>query len=169
MLREDHRKIQELFEQFENADGNEAKKHIAEQALNELEVHAALEEELFYPAVRKEIGEESKIDEAEEEHHVVKLLASELEKMDPEDERYSAKFKVLAESVKHHIQEEESNVIPEVEGVLDGATLGERMAQRKEQLQQEGGSSRKGPSRSAGRRSSGRRKAKKSAKSGSRR
>jgi hypothetical protein len=136
MIRQDHRRVQQLFEEFERAGDNRSKQRIAGNAMAELQVHAALEEELFYPAVREEIDEEEKVDEAEEEHHVAKLLISELEKMKPSDERFDAKFKVLAESVKHHIEEEESEVIPEVEGELDVEELGEKMAQRREKLQQ---------------------------------
>jgi hemerythrin superfamily protein len=160
MLRQDHRKVQELFEQFEHSEDSETKKRIVETALTELQVHAALEEEIFYPAVRKEIDEEEKVDEAEEEHHVAKLLISELQKMEPSDDHFDAKFKVLAESVKHHIEEEESEVIPGVEGEIDGAQLGERMAERKEELERKmtnGGSSRKKPELpSKNRRKSGR-------------
>jgi hemerythrin-like domain-containing protein len=100
-----------------------------------LKVHTALEEEVFYPAAREEIDEEEKIDEALEEHHVAKLLIAELSKMKPSDERFDAKFKVLAESVKHHIEEEESEMLPEVEGELDTDRLGEKMAQRKQALE----------------------------------
>ncbi len=135
MLKEDHRKVQELFKQFEEADNDDRKRQIARETLKELKVHTALEEELFYPAVRREIGEEEKIDEAFEGHHVAKLLIAELSKMKPGDEHFDAKFKVLAESVKHHIEEEESEVIPEVEGGLDSDGLGQKMAQRKEALE----------------------------------
>jgi hypothetical protein len=160
MLRQDHRKVQKLFEQFEHSEDSETKKRIAESALVELQVHAALEEELFYPAVREEIDEKEKVDEAEEEHHVAKLLISELQDMTPNDDHFDAKFKVLAESVKHHIEEEESEVIPEIEEEIDAAELGERMAERKEELEQEmsnGGPSRK-RSRSSSRSSKKRRK-----------
>jgi len=136
LLRQDHQTVQELFKQFEEADDDRAKKEIAAAALKELKVHTTLEEELFYPAVREQIDEEEKIDEAEEEHHVAKLLIAELQRMKPSDERFEAKFKVLAESVKHHIQEEESSVIPEIEGEIDGASLGEEMAERKKALEQ---------------------------------
>jgi hemerythrin-like domain-containing protein len=135
MLREDHRKVKELFQQFEEATDTSTKREIAQQAIKELKVHAALEEELFYPAVRREIDEEEKIDEAVEEHHVAKLLIAELSKMKPSDNHFDAKFKVLAESVKHHIQEEEGEVIPEVEGEIDSDALGQKMAQRKETLE----------------------------------
>lgn len=135
MLREDHRKVKELFQQFEEATDTSTKREIAKQAIKELKVHAALEEELFYPAVRREIDEEEKIDEAVEEHHVAKLLIAELSKMKPSDNHFDAKFKVLAENVKHHIQEEEGEVIPEVEGEIDSDALGQKMAQRKETLE----------------------------------
>jgi hemerythrin-like domain-containing protein len=139
MLRADHRKVQDLFKRFEEAEESENTgqiKEIVAAAIQELKVHADLEEEMFYPAVRGEIEEEEKVDEAEEEHHVARLLISELEGMDPEDERYCAKFQVLAESVRHHIEEEESEVIPEVESSLDTQALGARMAERKQELQQ---------------------------------
>lgn len=135
MLKEDHRKVKELFERFEEATDTATKREIAQQAIKELKVHAALEEELFYPAVREEIDEEEKIDEAVEEHHVVKLLIAELSKMKPSDAHFDAKFTVLAENVKHHIEEEEGEVIPEVEGEIDGDGLGQQMAERKEKLE----------------------------------
>lgn len=135
MLKQDHSKVKQLFQQFEEAEDSNTKRQIAQEAIKELKVHAALEEEVFYPAARQEIDEEEKIDEAVEEHHVAKLLIAELSKMRPTDERFDAKFKVLAESVKHHIEEEESEMLPEVEGELDTDSLGEKMAQRKQALE----------------------------------
>ncbi|HYY25934.1 MAG TPA: hemerythrin domain-containing protein [Candidatus Udaeobacter sp.] len=135
MLREDHRKVQELFQQFEHGD-EEAKEQIAAQTIQELEVHTALEEEIFYPAAREESDKEETVDQALEEHHVAKLLLAELKKMSPGDKRYDAKYKVLAESVKHHIQEEESEMLPSIEGSLDAEKVGQQMATRKEKLQQ---------------------------------
>jgi hemerythrin-like domain-containing protein len=135
MLREDHRKVKELFQRFERGDSDE-KEQIAHQTLHELEVHAALEEEIFYPAAREHVHEEEQIDEALEEHHVAKLLIGELKKMSPDDERFEAKYKVLAESVKHHIQEEESEMFPMLEDGLDAEGLGQQMEARKQKLQQ---------------------------------
>ncbi|HTM08216.1 MAG TPA: hemerythrin domain-containing protein, partial [Verrucomicrobiae bacterium] len=132
---EDHRKVKELFRQFEEAEDDSTKKEIAQTAIKELKVHTALEEELFYPAVRREIDEEEKIDEALEEHHVAKLLIAELSRMKPSDEHFDAKFKVLAESVKHHIEEEEGEMLPEVEGEIDADGLGKQMAERKQKLE----------------------------------
>jgi hemerythrin superfamily protein len=135
MLKQDHSKVKQLFQQFEQTEDTDTKKQIAQEVIKELKVHTALEEEVFYPAAREEIDEQEKINEALEEHHVAKLLIAELSKMKPSDERFDAKFKVLAESVKHHIEEEESEMLPEVEGELDTDRLGEKMAQRKQALE----------------------------------
>jgi hemerythrin-like domain-containing protein len=137
MLRQDHRKVKELFEQFEHAEESQAKEQIVENTVRELEVHAALEEEIFYPAAEEQIDEKESIDEAREEHHVVKLLIDELKKMGADDERYDAKYKVLSESVKHHIEEEESELFPKLEGQLDAEALGAQMENRKQELQRQ--------------------------------
>ena len=137
MLREDHEKVKGLFEKFENAEGSQTKEEIVENAIRELEVHAALEEEIFYPAAAEHIDEKESIDEASEEHHVVKLLIGELKRMSAEDKRYDAKFKVLSESVKHHIEEEESELFPQLEGNIDAEELGAEMETRKEELQRQ--------------------------------
>ena len=136
MLKEDHRKVKELFEEFEHAQQDQVKERIVENTLHELEIHAALEEEIFYPAAEEQIGEKESIDEAREEHHVVKLLIGELKKMSADDDRYDAKYTVLAESVKHHIEEEESELFPKLEGRLDAEEVGAEMETRKEQLQE---------------------------------
>jgi hemerythrin superfamily protein len=143
MLREDHEKVKGLFKQFEQTESN-GKKEIVATTLKELEIHTALEEQIFYPAAREALEEESEetdiMDEAWEEHHVVKLVAAELKKMRPNDERYDAKFTVMAENVKHHIEEEESELFPKLEGHIDEEALGEQMMARKEKLQQRPGS-----------------------------
>lgn len=136
MLREDHHKVKNLFEEFKHAEERQTKEQIVESTLHELEVHAALEEEIFYPAAEEQIDEKESIDEAREEHHVVKLLIGELRKMSAGDERYDAKYTVLAESVKHHIEEEESELFPKLEGKLDSEELGAEMETRKQELQQ---------------------------------
>ena len=137
MLREDHRKVKQLFDEFEHAEESQAKEQIVENTVRELEVHAALEEEIFYPAAEKQINEKESIDEAREEHHVVKLLIGELKKKRADDERYDAKYKVLSESVKHHIEEEESELFPKLEGEIDAEGLGTQMETRKQELQRQ--------------------------------
>src|SRR4051794_8664798 len=97
LLKEDHDRVKELFDQFEAATGRAAKTKLVRRVLVELKVQAALEEELFYPAVRKPVGKEV-MNEADEEHHVAKLLVAELDSMDGSESHFDAKFAVLAEN-----------------------------------------------------------------------
>lgn len=144
MLRDDHQKVKALFEEFEEADDAKAKQRIVETALAELEVHAKLEEELIYPAIRAEIDEDDLMDEALEEHHVVHGLIGELKKMKPSDGRYDAKFTVLAENVRHHIKEEESEMFPKAEDCdLDWEALHQQAMKRKDHLMAKVGTSSK--------------------------
>lgn len=138
ILRDDHEKVKSLFQEFEEAEDSKTKQRICEETLLELKVHAQLEEEVFYPAVRGEIDEEEIMDEAVEEHHVAKLLIAELEDMDPDDDQFEAKFTVLGEVIDHHVQEEEGEMFPKVEEMdLDFETLAQEMTQRKEELMEE--------------------------------
>jgi hemerythrin superfamily protein len=165
MLREDHQKVKDLFEEFEKAEEDEEKLRIVRTALNELKIHAALEEEIFYPAVRELIEDDDQMDEALEEHHVAKLIMAELQDMEPGDEHFDAKFKVLAESVKHHIQEEESEILPKAEEMeLDQEQLGKEMTERKTELQGQGVGKRKGTARNATTQGRGQGKSKAAAK-----
>jgi hypothetical protein len=140
LLKEDHEKVKGLFEEFEKAEEPEEKERIVKEAIMELKIHAMIEEEIFYPKVREENSgdeeTEDMMDEAIEEHHAVKLLIGELEKMGPEEERYDAKFTVLAENVKHHIEEEEGEVFPDIESSEEEwQEVGQQMKDRKEELQ----------------------------------
>jgi hemerythrin superfamily protein len=135
MLRKDHKNVKGLFEEFEQAEDATTKQRIVETALTELEVHSKLEEELIYPAIRAEIDDDDLMDEALEEHHVVHGLLVELKKMKPGDERYDAKFTVLAENVRLHIKEEESELFSMADGCeIDWEALCSRVVKRKEQL-----------------------------------
>src|ERR1700681_4019382 len=111
LLKADHDKVKELFERFEKSENGQARKKIVKQALTELKLHAAVEEEMFYPAIRKHVGKDL-MNEADEEHHVAKLLIAELENRKGEDDHLYAKFTVLSENVRHHIKEEENEVMP---------------------------------------------------------
>lgn len=138
LLKEDHVRVKELFDRFEAAKSRSAKVKIVRAALAELKVHAAIEEELFYPAVRKPVGKEV-MNEADEEHHVAKLLIAELDTMDGSESHFDAKFHVLAENVRHHIKEEEDEMLPKAQKVkLDFAALAEKMSARKEKLLADG-------------------------------
>ncbi len=134
MLKEDHRKVKGLLEEFESAEGRE-QADIAATAIMELEVHADLEETLIYPAIREAIDEDDKMNEAIEEHHLVHVLIKELKKLKPKDEIFQAKFKVLGELVKHHIEEEEGEMLPRTqEGNIDWEELETMVVKRKETL-----------------------------------
>ena len=133
LLKKDHDKVKELFEQFEKAESRPAKRKIVEEALLELKIHAILEEDIFYPAVRKHVGADL-MNEADEEHHVAKLLIAELEANQGGD-HHDAKFTVLSENVRHHIKEEEGDMLPKAKGMnLDFERLGQEMLSRKKEL-----------------------------------
>ena len=114
MLKEDHEKVKGLFEDFESTEGEE-QADIAATTIMELEVHADLEEKLIYPDIREHIDEDEMMNEAVEEHHLVHVLIKELKKLKPKDEVFQAKFKVLGELVKHHIEEEEREMLPKAQ------------------------------------------------------
>ena len=153
MLKEDHKKVKDLFDQFEKATDTRTQMQVANKAIQELKVHAAIEEEIFYPGVEGMVDDEEIMHEATQEHHVVHLLIGELEEGDLESEVFHAKFKVLSENVRHHIKEEEGEMIPKIEAEKsEMQELGGRMAQRKEELMRdpeklEKGSSKGGNSR----------------------
>ena len=106
MLKADHRKVEELFEKFENTNGKATRQRLAEQICLELKVHTAIEEEIFYPACRGKI-EDDLVNEAYVEHDSAKLLINEIEAGGPEEDFYDAKVKVLSEMIEHHVEEEE--------------------------------------------------------------
>jgi hemerythrin superfamily protein len=174
MIRQDHKKVEGLFKKFQQTKGAQAKRRLAENAMAELEVHAALEEEIFYPAVKKEVDDGSMVQEAIEEHQTVKQLISELKGMDEADEEFESQFSQLVENVQHHVQEEENEMLPKAEeSSLDLNSLGQQMSQRKQELQGGGRatkktsnarSSRKSPgSKSTGRKSAGKKASSKTA------
>ena len=134
LLKKDHRKVEQLFQSFEEADGR-SRQGIADEAIKAIEVHAKIEETLVYPAIREGTGEEDLVDEANEEHHVVTLLIKELKKMKASAEGYKAKFTVMSELVKHHIEEEEKEMFPEAENAdIDWEELGQEAMSIKERM-----------------------------------
>jgi len=137
-LKKDHDKVKNLFDQFEKTEGRAAKKKIVAQALAELKIHATLEEDLFYPAVRKRV-ETNIMNEADEEHHVAKVLIAELEEMNGKGDHYDAKFVVLSENVRHHIKEEEGEMLPKARRLpIDFGKLGREMLRMRKQLMAKG-------------------------------
>ena len=120
LLKEDHKKVQHLFDRFEGLGPNasKAKKDIVDKFVEELSVHSAIEEQIFYPVAREVLEDDSAVLEDLEEHHVMKWTLLELSAMKPEDERYDAKVKVLIENVRHHIKEEEDELFPAIRALL---------------------------------------------------
>jgi hemerythrin superfamily protein len=126
VLTDDHREVEELFARFEKTgDGAHKRRQQLVQRMTEaLSVHASIEEEVFYPAIRQRIDDAGDdVLEALEEHHLVKLTLAELEMLDPAHERYGAKVTVLIENVRHHVEEEEGQLFPTVRKALDAAML----------------------------------------------
>jgi len=143
ILAEDHKKVMELFDEFERMKedeetDDEAKQVLVETACAELTIHAQVEEEIFYPAARDAIDDMDLLDEAEVEHASAKQLITELAAMQPGDDLYDAKFTVLGEYVKHHIQEEEKELFPKIKKAdLDLEELGQEISERKMELREE--------------------------------
>lgn len=121
LLKDDHKTVEKLFKSFEKAGdrAHKTKRDLVDRMIEELSVHAAIEEQVFYPEIRRLVpDQEDMCLESIEEHHIVKWVLSELEGMDPEHERFEAKATVLMEQVRHHVDEEESDLFPAVRSAL---------------------------------------------------
>jgi hemerythrin superfamily protein len=134
LLKNDHKTVEDLFQRFEKLGPRavKSKQDVVERIIRELSIHAAIEEMFFYPAVREAAAD--MVLESLEEHHIVKWVLSELEGMPADHERFDAKVSVLMENVRHHVKEEEKQLFPQVNKLLDRATLdelGDAMAQGK--------------------------------------
>lgn len=136
LLKADHRKVEDLFEKFESARSG-SKQGIAEQICTELKIHSMIEEEIFYPALREKI-EDDTLNEAYVEHDGAKVLINDIMAGGPDDDYYDAKVKVLSEEIKHHVQEEEARsegmFAQAREAGVDLVALRDQMAMRKEEL-----------------------------------
>ncbi len=137
LLKADHRTVEELFGRYEKTGERAyaAKRRLVDRMIKELSIHSAIEEQIFYPAVKHVLQEtEDQVLESLEEHHLVKYMLAELERMDPKDERLDAKVTVLMENVRHHVKEEEDEMFPTVRDAVTAASLkelGERMQEAK--------------------------------------
>jgi hemerythrin-like domain-containing protein len=145
MLMQDHKRVQKLFRDFEKADHEDTRacRQIVDTAIAELKLHTRLEEQTLYPEARHALeGEEPEalLDEAEVEHDAAKTLIAKLEHLEPDDPHYAATFTVLGEYVKHHIEEEEKQLFPQLrKAKLDMGLLGQHMRERRQTLQREMG------------------------------
>jgi hemerythrin superfamily protein len=147
LLKNDHKTVEDLFKRFEKLGPRavKSKEDVVARIIRELSVHAAIEEMLFYPAIRQAVddgnGDIDDIDdmvlESLEEHHIVKWVLSELDGMSAENERFDAKVTVLMENVRHHVEEEEGDLFPKVQKLLGKqrlAELGDAMAKAKKSV-----------------------------------
>jgi len=140
LLKEDHRKVEDLFADFEKAKGDGRKKKLAEQICAELIVHTRIEEEIFYPACEGKV-EEDDLKEAYVEHDSAKVLIAQIAAGGPDDEYHDAKVKVLQAEIEHHVKEEEARLV----GIFSQArrhgvdmdALGDELAARKKELMAE--------------------------------
>lgn len=144
MLTDDHDEVKKLFKQFKQLVDDDAphaeKSAIVKKACNVLLIHMKLEEELFYPAVRKAIRNDELMDEAKVEHDGVKQFIDQLLDMMPGEEMYDAKFIVLSEQMSFHIKEEEGKMFPAAKKAkIDLDRLAVQMQKRKDELEQEMG------------------------------
>ena len=134
MLKADHKKVKALFAQFQEATPRQ-QEDIAQTTIQELEIHAELEEGLIYPAIREGIDDDELMNEAKEEHHLVHILIDELKELKPSDDTFKAKFTLLGELVKHHVKEEEGEMFPQAQKAkIEWDELKTEVTGRKEQL-----------------------------------
>lgn len=135
LLRADHKHVSDLFGQFEKARSAKRKQDLVAEICIELTVHAQIEEEIFYPAVKRALKDKELVPEATVEHATMKSLIAQIEGEPADGEMYDAKVKVLSEYVKHHVKEEQNEMFPKVRNTsLDLRELGAQLAARKEEL-----------------------------------
>lgn len=139
LLTADHAEVHALFKKYsalcENDADGEQRGPLAEQICLLLTVHLAIEEEIFYPEAREAGVEEPLLDEAEVEHSSVKDLIAQIRSMEPDDDLYDAKVKVLGEYIEHHVKEEQDEMFPKcVKAGMDLKAIGAEMATRKAEL-----------------------------------
>jgi hemerythrin superfamily protein len=135
LLKADHEAVSQLFAEYETTRSVANKKALVAQLCTALGVHAQIEEEIFYPAVKAALKDKLLVPEATVEHAGVKDLIAQIEGVEPDGEMYDAKVKVLSEYVKHHVKEEQNEMFPKAKASsLDMVELGARMAARKDEL-----------------------------------
>lgn len=138
LLTEDHNKVKKLFKEFKKlAEKNdeEGKEELATQICKELTVHAQLEEEIFYPAVRAAIDDDDLMNEAMVEHGSAKDLIAQIQSMKASDPMYDAVVTVLSEYINHHVEEEQNEMFPKAQkSDMDLEELGVEIAERKKAL-----------------------------------
>lgn len=140
LLTNDHEQVKAMFEEYEDLAGDDSrgdeKLTLVQQICGELTVHAEIEEEILYPAARSALDDDDLVDEAIVEHGGIKDLIGELQAMEPLDDKYDAKVKVLQEYVEHHVKEEEDELFPKLKKAsdFDQDDIGAQLADRKAEL-----------------------------------
>ncbi|QDL36765.1 hemerythrin domain-containing protein [Rhodoferax sediminis] len=135
LLRADHEAVGQLFDDYEKTRSAARKKEIVAKICTELGVHAQIEEEIFYPAVKLALKDKELVPEATVEHATLKALVAQVEGVEPEGEMFEARIQVLCEYVKHHVKEEQEQMFPKAKSSnLDLQALGAKLAERKAQL-----------------------------------
>jgi hemerythrin-like domain-containing protein len=142
LLKEDHHKVKKMLEELESTTerGVKTREELFTKLKHELTVHEAIEEDIFYPALKEHPKTKEITLEAYEEHHVVDTIVAEIEEVAYDDEKWGAKFTVMKENLEHHIEEEEGEMFPTARKVFDRAELedlGERMAARRTTAERE--------------------------------
>jgi hemerythrin superfamily protein len=140
LLKRDHERLLRAFREFDHLESLQACQQIVQRTCAELKVHAALEEELFYPAVRDTVDEPDLVAEAEIEHRSIATLVEYIELLAPDDIKYRASFRVLGDYVVHHVREEENEMFPQLaHAAIDWDALAAAMAARRVELCEEFG------------------------------
>ena len=136
LLRADHKEVNDLFNEYETVKSPSKKKELASKICLALTVHAQIEEEIFYPAVKLALKDKELIPEAAVEHATLKTLIAQIESAEPDGELFDARVKVLSEYVKHHVKEEQNEIFPKAKEAskLDLYDLGAQLLARKEEL-----------------------------------
>ena len=135
LLKADHKEVKTMFQQYEKLEDDAEKQELADKICMALTVHAQIEEEIYYPAVRAAIDDDDLLDEAEVEHASAKQLIAEIQALKAGDRLFDAKVTVLGEYIEHHVEEEEAEMFPESrDSDLDLKELGVQLAERKAEL-----------------------------------
>lgn len=168
LLEQDHRKVEALFAECESTEDKRAKHRVALEICRELQIHAKIEERIFYPASKRQADEaEDEVNEGIVEHMGIKMLVKKISSMRPSDEFLETSVKVLKEYVRHHVKEEEQTMFPKIEkSGLDLDALGKRMAAAKQRLLEGRAAKRGGAGKRAAKRRSPRRPSGRMAKGG---
>jgi len=135
LLKEDHQKVSALFEQYGKSRSASKKQSIVADICRELSIHATVEEEIFYPAVKAALKDKELVPEATIEHATIKEFIAKVDGKVPDGEMFDAHIQVMGEYVKHHVKEEQTEMFPKARKTnLDMLELGQRILDRKQEL-----------------------------------